>query len=139
MAGNLRIDHLGAEHPEPAERPFFVTFDQARIASDIGREDRREPTFDASWPGGLHGASSVADYPILSGAQRALSMQACRSARHLRVKIDAHHVQQSGVSRPQGRCPFPVNSRLWQFFPVFGAGNSRLWCRRRVVSNVISI
>ena len=41
-------------------RAFFVGFDQARVARNIGREDRREPTFDASWPYGLHGASSVA-------------------------------------------------------------------------------
>jgi hypothetical protein len=27
---------------------FLVCFDQARIAGNIGREDRREPTFDTS-------------------------------------------------------------------------------------------
>ena len=63
MAGDLRIDHLGAERLEPAERAFLVGLDQPRVAGDIGREDRREPTFDASWPCGLHGASPVADNP----------------------------------------------------------------------------
>jgi hypothetical protein len=29
MAGDLRIDHLGAECLEPAERTFLVGFDQA--------------------------------------------------------------------------------------------------------------
>jgi len=37
MVGDLRIDHLGAERLEPAERPFLVSLDQARIAGDIGR------------------------------------------------------------------------------------------------------
>ena len=32
---------------------------QARIARDVGCEDRRGPTVDASWPSRLHGASSV--------------------------------------------------------------------------------
>jgi hypothetical protein len=50
MAVDLWIDHFGAERLEPAESPFLVGFDQARIAGDIGREDRREPTFDATSP-----------------------------------------------------------------------------------------
>ena len=44
MAADLRIDQLGAKRLEPAERSFLVGFDQARIAGDICREDRREPT-----------------------------------------------------------------------------------------------
>ena len=60
MLGDLRVDDFGAERLEPAEGPFLVAFDQARVAGDIGREDRREPTFDASWPFRLHGASPVA-------------------------------------------------------------------------------
>jgi len=60
MAGNLRINYCCAERFEPAERPFFVGLDQARITGDIGREDRREPTFDTSWRCGLHGASLLA-------------------------------------------------------------------------------
>src|SRR5947208_94347 len=60
---HLPVDQLGAERLEPAKRAFLVGFDQARIAGDIGREDRREPTFDASWPCGLHDASSVARDP----------------------------------------------------------------------------
>src|SRR6516225_1966023 len=73
MVGDLRIDDFGAQHPEPAQGPFLVGLDQARVAGDIGRDERREPTFDASWPCGLHGASSVADDPTRTGARRALS------------------------------------------------------------------
>ena len=73
VAGDLWVDGLGAQRFEPAECAFLVGFDQARIAGDIGREDRREPTFDASWPGGLRGASSVPDDPTRTRARRALS------------------------------------------------------------------
>jgi hypothetical protein len=48
MLGDTRIDQLGAKRPEPAEGAFLVGLDQARVASDVGREDRREPAFDAS-------------------------------------------------------------------------------------------
>jgi hypothetical protein len=60
MAGDLRIDQLDAERPEPAERVFLVGLDQPRIAGHIAGKDRREPTFDASVRCALHGASSVA-------------------------------------------------------------------------------
>jgi|SRR6266446_7882234 len=56
MGSNFRIDLFSAERLEPAEGPFLVGLDQARIAGDISREDRREPTFNATWPCGLHGA-----------------------------------------------------------------------------------
>jgi hypothetical protein len=75
MAGDFRIDHLDAKHLESGEVALLVGFDQARIASHVGGEDRCEPTFDTSWPRGLHGASSVADDPIPSRARRALSMR----------------------------------------------------------------
>jgi hypothetical protein len=75
MAGDFRIDHLDAKRPEAAERPFLIGFDQARITGDVGREDRCEPVFDATWPCGLHGASSVADDPIPSRTWRALSLR----------------------------------------------------------------
>ena len=48
MLGDLRIDYLGAERPQPAERPFLVGPDQSGITGNIGREDRCEPAFDAS-------------------------------------------------------------------------------------------
>jgi hypothetical protein len=76
MASNLWIDQLGAQCPEAAERPFFFGFDRACVTGNIGREDRREPTFDASWPYGLYGASSVAVDPTPARARRALSMTA---------------------------------------------------------------
>src|SRR6266436_6313669 len=76
MPGDPGINNLGAERLEAAEGAFFVGLDQPRIAGDIGREDRREPTFDANWPGGLHRTSSVANDPIPSGPGRALSMRA---------------------------------------------------------------
>jgi hypothetical protein len=47
MGGNLRIDQLGAQRLEPAERPFFVRPDQARTARYIGREDRHADSIDA--------------------------------------------------------------------------------------------
>jgi hypothetical protein len=73
MAGDLRIDQLGAQRLEPAEGPFLVGLDQARITGDVGREDRREPTFDATPRFGLHGASSVVHYPTPASVRRALS------------------------------------------------------------------
>src|SRR6516162_7528683 len=76
MAGDPRIDDFGAQHLQPGKRRFLGGFDQARIAGDIGREDRCEPAFDASWPCGLHGASSVADNPTRTGAPCALSKAA---------------------------------------------------------------
>jgi len=75
MIGDLRVDDFGAPPLEPAEGPFLVGLDQARIARHIGREDRCEPTFDARWPCRLHSASSIANDPIPSGAHRALSMR----------------------------------------------------------------
>ncbi len=68
MGGDLRIDQLGTERIEPAARPFLVNLDQALVADNIGLEDRREPTFDASWPCGLQGASLTADDPTGMGA-----------------------------------------------------------------------
>jgi hypothetical protein len=57
MFGDFRIDHIGAERLQPVESPFLVGSNQARIARHIGRKNRRKPTFDASCPLGLHGAS----------------------------------------------------------------------------------
>jgi hypothetical protein len=75
VAGDLRIDNLGAERLEPAERPFLVRPDQARVARYIGGEDRREPTFDATWLSGLHGASPIAYDPTPTSAPLALSKE----------------------------------------------------------------
>jgi hypothetical protein len=46
VPGDFRIDQLGAQRLEAAECAFLVCLDQPRIARDIGRQDRREPTFD---------------------------------------------------------------------------------------------
>jgi len=73
VLGNFRIDYFGADRFEPPERAFLVALNQARITGGIGRDDRREPTFDASSPCGLHSASSVADDPTSTCAWRALS------------------------------------------------------------------
>jgi hypothetical protein len=70
VVGDLRIDQLGTERLEAAERPFLVGFDQARIAGHIGGEDRREPPFDASRTNGLHAASPVAYDPTSTSATR---------------------------------------------------------------------
>src|SRR5271166_5357992 len=115
MAGDLRIDQLGAQRLEPAERAFLVGLDQARIASDIGREDRREPTFDASLPCGLHGASSVAADPTRTGRRRALSKNPPSSLRQdQRVSCTA-----VWGTLPDCRCPFPGYFPLMAIFPGF--------------------
>ena len=72
MGGDPWIDHSGAKHLQPAEGAFLVGFDQARVAGDIGREDRREPTFDAFGPCRLHGASSLADNTTSRNLRRVL-------------------------------------------------------------------
>jgi hypothetical protein len=129
MARDLRIDHLGAQQLEPAERAFLVGFDQARVAGDISREDRREPTFDASWPCGLHGASSVATNPTPTGAPRALSM---RPLKHEATPIGTPSSGQdqrvpcaAGLGLIRAIGPFPVISRLAVLLPGFGRRNSR--------------
>ena len=60
MFGNLGIDHFDPQRLEPTERPFLVGSDQARIAGNIGSEDRSQTAFCARWPLGLHGASPLA-------------------------------------------------------------------------------
>jgi hypothetical protein len=75
MLCDLSVDDFGPECLEPAEGPFLVGFDQARMAGDVGREDRREPTFDASLPCGLHRTSLVADDPTPTSAPRTLSKE----------------------------------------------------------------
>ena len=44
MAGDLRVDDFGAQRLESAKRALLVGLDQPRIARDIGRENRRQPT-----------------------------------------------------------------------------------------------
>jgi hypothetical protein len=73
MFCNFRVDHLGAQGLQPAERPFLVGSDAPRISRHIGRKNCRKPTFDVSWPFGLHGASLLADNPTPTGARCALS------------------------------------------------------------------
>jgi hypothetical protein len=122
MARDLRVYHLGAQRLKPAERAFLVGFDQARVAYDIGREDRREPTFDASLPCGLHGASPVAHDPTSTAGLRALSTRpadrlaifASRSRRTIAAGLD-------GLVRAIRRV-----SRLRRFFPDIDGRNSRL-------------
>jgi|SRR5271165_4088525 len=46
MAGDLRVDNLGAQGLEPAEGAFLVGLDQPRIARHIRRQYRREPALD---------------------------------------------------------------------------------------------
>jgi hypothetical protein len=75
MAVDFRIDQLGAERFQPAERTLLVGSDQARISRHIGREDRREPTFDACWPCGLHGASLLAHHVTPTRGMRALGKE----------------------------------------------------------------
>jgi hypothetical protein len=76
VLGDFRVDHLAAQGLEAAERSLLVGLDQPRIAGDIGGKDRRETAVDASWPGGLHDASSVAVDPTRMSRRHALSMAA---------------------------------------------------------------
>jgi hypothetical protein len=48
VLADFRIEELAAQRFEAFERPLLVRPHQARIARDIGGEDRREPAFDAS-------------------------------------------------------------------------------------------
>jgi len=50
MLGDLRVDQLGPERFQAVEGAFLVGPDQARIARDISREDRRQPALDALSP-----------------------------------------------------------------------------------------
>jgi hypothetical protein len=75
MLGDLWVNNLGAERLEPGQSPFLVGFDQARTARYIGGEDRREPTFDATWLSGPHGASLMAYDPTPTSAPLALSKE----------------------------------------------------------------
>jgi hypothetical protein len=123
MAGDLWVDDFGAQCLEPAEHALLVGFDQARIARHIGREDRREPTFDASFPCRLHSASSMAADPTRTAARRALSIRSRGSARHLSIQIRAYAARQAGMLSPgavwkpspdprdsSGTGPFPLPS-----------------------------
>jgi hypothetical protein len=40
MRGDFWAHHIGADRPQPLEGSFFIRPDQARIARDIGGEDR---------------------------------------------------------------------------------------------------
>jgi hypothetical protein len=73
MFYNFSIDHLGAKGLQPAERPFLIGSEQARISRHVGRKNRRKRTFEASWPFGLHAACLLAGNPTLTAARCALS------------------------------------------------------------------
>ena len=60
VLGDLRVAELASDRPQCGEGTLLVRFRQPRVAGDIGRQDRREPTFDTGLPSSLHGASSVA-------------------------------------------------------------------------------
>jgi hypothetical protein len=60
VLGDFRIEKLATQRFEAFERAFLVCPHQPRIPRRIGGQDRGEPTF-ASWPGRLHGDSSVAN------------------------------------------------------------------------------
>jgi hypothetical protein len=101
MAGDLRLDQLDAERPEPAERAFLVGLDQPRIAGPIAGKDRREPTFDASVRCTLHGASSVAPCSTRMSSERALSMTGACGAEFVVIRSPgcAEFVVRSGAIR----------------------------------------
>jgi hypothetical protein len=56
MLTDFRIDQFSKMALEPLVGALLVSPHQSRVPGHIGREDCREPAFDASWPGGLHGA-----------------------------------------------------------------------------------
>src|SRR6516165_6224725 len=56
---DLGIGQLAAKRLQRGEGPLLVRSHQPRVAGHVGREDRGETAFDASWPSSLHGASPV--------------------------------------------------------------------------------
>src|SRR5262249_22275094 len=74
VLGDLRINELTAHRLKAFECAFLVRPHQPRIPRHIGGENRREPAL-ASWPCGLHGASSMATNPTSTGDTRALSKE----------------------------------------------------------------
>src|SRR5215831_2054258 len=51
------IDQFPKVALKPFVGPLLIRPHQARVAGYVSSKHRREPTFDASWPYGLHGAS----------------------------------------------------------------------------------
>src|SRR6266436_5971628 len=71
VTDDLRIDELAAQRFEAFERALLARPHQPRIPRHIGGKDRGEPTFDASWPCGLHRTSSVVDDPTPTDVRHA--------------------------------------------------------------------
>ena len=88
VLGDGRVDQPGARRFEAPHRAFLVGADQPRITRHIGREDRRQSTFDASVPCRVHDASTVPGDPTRNRRRAGLSVQR-PSARHLRANIEA--------------------------------------------------
>ena len=63
MLTDFRIDQLPKVALEPFVGPLLIRPHQARVARYVSSKNRREPTFDTSWPLGLHGASQLAGNP----------------------------------------------------------------------------
>jgi len=55
MFGDLRVAELAADRPQCGESSFLVGLHQPRIARHVGRQDRRQPPFDALSLLGIHG------------------------------------------------------------------------------------
>jgi hypothetical protein len=54
MRGDRGIDRFRPDRPQSIEGSFFVHPDQARVAGDIGCQDRRQPTLSATSSLGVH-------------------------------------------------------------------------------------
>ena len=125
---------------EPAERPFLIAFDQARIAGDVGREDCCAPTFDASLPCRLHGASSVAVDTTPCGNRRALSKNPPSSLRHDQRVSCAIVWGPPGLSVPVSRL-FPAYGNYPGFpepeIPGCDAGRVRSGPSKRLIEKAL--
>ena len=60
MLGDFRVDQFTANRAQRRQGALFVLAHQPRIAGDIGRQDRREPTFDTPrWRFHSHDATAI--------------------------------------------------------------------------------
>ena len=57
MLTDFRIDQLPEAALEPFVGPLLVRPHEARVACYVSSKNRREPTFNTTTPGSLHGAS----------------------------------------------------------------------------------
>jgi hypothetical protein len=66
MLGDLGVRHFAAQRRQGSVRALLVLAHQPRIAHDIGRQDRRQPTLDALSLPSIHGVIlPFVEHPVL--------------------------------------------------------------------------